>query len=239
MTFFVRGFWSPLFVFCIFRASESLFGEIYLLEVVRFFYKDHFLLYDFFGRGFRGPFLHFSCLRGPLRQNLYSRGGNNFRQGSFFLLRPFLFFTFFVLWYPFWKNLFTRGGNKLQRGSFFILWLFSSEASEALFCFLRFLHSSCLRGLLRKNLFTWGGNNFQQGSFFILWIFSSGALFCFLRFSGLRGHLWQNLFTWGGNDFRQGSYFILWLFSSKALFHFLRFLGLRSPFLKKFIYSRW
>ena len=27
MTFFVWGFWSPLFVFCIFRASESLFGE--------------------------------------------------------------------------------------------------------------------------------------------------------------------------------------------------------------------
>ena len=156
MTFFVRGFWSPFFVFCIFRASESLFGEIYLLEVVRCFDKDHFLLYDFIGRGFWCPFLHFSGLKGPLRQTyllevVITFNKDHFSFYDFFLLRPFF-------------------------------------------------------------------------------------VFCVFRASG---HLRQNLFTRGGNDFQQGSYFILWLFSSKALFRFLRFLGLRSPFLKKFIYSRW
>ena len=45
-------------------------------------------------------FLLFSGFRGPLRKNLFTQGGNDFRQGSFFiiwlfcprLLRPFCFF---------------------------------------------------------------------------------------------------------------------------------------------------
>ena len=45
-------------------------------------------------------FLLFSGLRGPLRKNLFTRGGNDFRQGSFFindffLLRPFFVFCCF------------------------------------------------------------------------------------------------------------------------------------------------
>ena len=116
MTFFVRGFWSPFFVFCIFRASESLFGEIYLLEVVRCFDKDHFLLYDFIGRGFWCPFLHFSGLKGPLRQTyllevVITFNKDHFSFYDFFLLRPFFVFCVFRASGHLRQNLFTRGGN--------------------------------------------------------------------------------------------------------------------------------
>ena len=101
---------------------------------------------------------------------------------TFFFRGPFCFLLFLGFRGPFWKNLFTQGVNDFRQGSFLILWLFLSEASEALFCFLLF---SGFRGPLRKNLFTQGGNNFRQGSFFIIWLFCPRLLrpFCFFRAS--------------------------------------------------------
>ena len=100
---------------------------------------------------------------------------------TFFSWGPFLFLLFLGFRGPFWKNLFTWGVNDFRQGSFLILWLFLSEASEALFCFLLF---SGFRGPLRKNLFTQGGNDFQQGSFCIIWLLRGPFVFFrLLRFS--------------------------------------------------------
>ena len=221
MTFFSKASEA---LFLLFLASEALYGKTYLLEVVTIFDKDHFSLMTFF---FWGPFLFFVVfgLQRPFLEKLIF--------SSFW--RPFLFFAFFLAseahygktyllrvvttfnkdhfaLYDFWGALlFFSGFYDFRQGSFLILWLFLSEASEALFCFLLF---SGFRGPLRKNLFTQGGNDFRQGSFFIIWLFLSEASEALLFFSGFRGPFSTNLFTPGGNDFRQGSFFILCFFLS-------------------------
>ena len=102
MTFFVRGFWGPFLFFCFFWASEAHYGKTYLLRVVKIFDKDHFSLYDFFCPRLLRPFCFFSGFRGPFSTNLFTPGGNDFRQGSFFILcffcPPRLLRPFLLLW---------------------------------------------------------------------------------------------------------------------------------------------
>ena len=90
-------------------------------------------------------FLLFSGFRGPLRKNLFTQGGNDFWQGSFFIIWLFLseaseallFFSGFRG--PFSTNLFTPGGNDFRQGSFFIL---------CFFCPPRLLRPFCLGGTI-------------------------------------------------------------------------------------------
>ena len=99
---------------------------------------------NFFLRGFWGPFFVFCVLRAS--EALYSKtfllevvstfDKDHFLFYDFFLLRPIFVFCFFrASGALLGKKLFTPGGNVFRQGSFVVLWIFFSEASEALFLF--------------------------------------------------------------------------------------------------------
>ena len=110
--------------------------------------------------------------KGPLRpekSKKQKRGGNNFQQGSFFILwlfsseALFCFLLFSGLRGPFWKNLFTPGGNNFWQGSFFILWLFCPRLLRPFFVFCFFSLPPRINKFFQKGPLKPKNNKKQKG----------------------------------------------------------------------------